>query len=73
MAEEHVPLDLSRPWNQGSPPQCWTCGLPWPDNGACTGTPSDEQVATMLEDPETWAQGLATEVRRLRDTEDDHG
>jgi hypothetical protein len=66
--EAHVPLDLSLPWNADEHPQCWTCGLPWPAMGVCTGVPTDEQVATMLEAPESWAEGLAHEVRRLRDT-----
>lgn len=68
---KHVPLDLSLPFNAGELPQCWTCGLPWPESGACSGVPNDEQLATMLEDPDSWAHGLAHEVRRLRGLPDD--
>lgn len=64
--EKHVPLDLSLRHNEGELPQCWTCGLPWPEDGTCTGVPSEAQVAVMLDDPTAWAEGLATEVRRLR-------
>lgn len=62
---EHVALDLSFAPNQGEPPQCWTCGLPWPSEGICSGVPTPDVLAVMLEDPYTWADALATEVRRL--------
>jgi hypothetical protein len=65
-ADPHVPLDLTFPPNRDELPQCWTCGLPWPTTGTCTGVATDEQVATMLDDPDSWVSGLEHEVRRLR-------